>query len=128
MYRLKQIRQALGMTQEAVAAHLKISRAAYTNIENGKRDPDTGTLIALAGLYGCTIDYLVGISDLPTNGHVFHVQGHVGGGALDEMEEKLVMDYRKLNTAGKDYVQQQMSIALHIYSQSDRAGRVEENA
>ena len=43
---LKQLRNSLGLSQAEVASHLNISRAAYTNIENGKRDPDTQTLLA----------------------------------------------------------------------------------
>ena len=51
MLNLKQYRTQLGLSQADVAATLSISRAAYTNIENGKRDPDTSTLLALADLF-----------------------------------------------------------------------------
>lgn len=36
---LAQIRDRVGYTQEEVAKFVGISRAAYTNIENGKRKP-----------------------------------------------------------------------------------------
>lgn len=60
MLRLKEIRTQLGITQDTVAAMLGVSRASYTNIENGKRDPDTATLIALADYFHVPIDFLVG--------------------------------------------------------------------
>ena len=60
MLRLKQIRVANGKTQEAVSAYLRIARASYANIENGKRDPDTQTIIALADYFDVTIDELFG--------------------------------------------------------------------
>lgn len=61
MLRLKEARTAIGATQEQIANALGVSRTAYTNIENGKRDPDTLTLIALAALFGTSVDYLLGI-------------------------------------------------------------------
>lgn len=60
MLNIKQIRIDKGYKQEEVAAVLKISRAAYTNIENGKRDPDTETLLKLADLFGISIDSMFG--------------------------------------------------------------------
>lgn len=60
MLRLKEIRTENKKTQEAIASVLGISRAAYTNIENGKRDPDTTTLIILADYFKVTVDYLIG--------------------------------------------------------------------
>lgn len=57
---LKQLRAAKKVTQENVASYLGISRAAYTNIENGKRDPDTSTLRALAAYFEVTVDSLLG--------------------------------------------------------------------
>ncbi len=60
MLNLKQYRTQRGLSQAEVAAALSISRAAYTNIENGKRDPDTGTLLALADLLHASLDDLMG--------------------------------------------------------------------
>lgn len=57
---LKQLRTLNNETQADVAAFLKITRAAYTNIENGKREPDFDTLKKLASHYSVTTDYLLG--------------------------------------------------------------------
>lgn len=61
MLRLKEARTAIGATQEQIAKALGVSRTAYTNIENGKRDPDTVTLASLSTLFGVSVDYLLGI-------------------------------------------------------------------
>lgn len=45
---------------------LGITRGAYTNIENGKREPDIATMILLADHYGVTLDYLLGHEKKPT--------------------------------------------------------------
>lgn len=65
MLRLKECRETAGMTQQEIAEKLKITRAAYTNIENGKRDPDTNTLNFLATLFDVSTDYLLGRIDTP---------------------------------------------------------------
>lgn len=62
---IKTIRKERGQTQAEVASSLRITRAAYTNIENGKRDPDTATLKAMAQLFDCTTDELLGINQSP---------------------------------------------------------------
>ena len=47
-----------GLTQEQVAAKLDISRAHYTNIENGKRLPSISLAGKIAHFFGCTMDEL----------------------------------------------------------------------
>lgn len=65
MTRLKQLRKQLGETQAELADFLGITRAAYTNIENGKREPDFETIIKLANHFSVTIDYLFGKEKSP---------------------------------------------------------------
>ena len=59
--RLASVRVAAGMTQQGVADALGISVQAYQNYEYGKRDVKGTTLAKLAGLFGCTVNYLLGI-------------------------------------------------------------------
>lgn len=59
MKRLKELRIASGETQADIASMLGITRAAYTNIENEKREPDYETLKKLANHYSVSIDYLL---------------------------------------------------------------------
>ncbi len=64
LLRFKEARKKCGLTQEQVAKEIGISRAAYTNIENGKRECDYSTLISLATLYNTSIDALIGYEPL----------------------------------------------------------------
>ena len=66
--RIKDLREDKDMTQAEVAQYLNCTQAAYSFYENGKRDVPTAVLIALASLYDCTTDYLLGISDNKNNG------------------------------------------------------------
>ncbi len=58
--KLKQYRNARGMTQEEVARELGIPKKTYQNYEYGVREPDSNILCALADLYGVTLDELMG--------------------------------------------------------------------
>lgn len=59
MTRLKELRKAKNLTQAEVADFLGITRAAYTNIENGKREPDNSTLVRLSEYFNTSTDYLL---------------------------------------------------------------------
>lgn len=57
--RLADMRREKGYSQEALASELGLSRQAVSKWERGESQPDTGNLIALADLYGVTLDELV---------------------------------------------------------------------
>lgn len=63
--RLKLLRRAARMTQEDVSDMLDVSRSAYTYYERDRSKPDFDTLITLSKIFGVSIDYLVGLSNLP---------------------------------------------------------------
>lgn len=53
MTRLKELRKEKELTQQYIADMLGITRGAYTNIENGKREPDIATLKKIVRLLLC---------------------------------------------------------------------------
>ncbi len=57
--RLVQLRKANGYSQEALAEKLGVSRQAISKWERAESSPDTDNLIALASLYGMTLDTLL---------------------------------------------------------------------
>ena len=63
--RLKLLRHAGRMTQKDVSDMLDVSRSAYTYYERDRSKPDFDTLITLSKIFGVSIDYLVGLSNLP---------------------------------------------------------------
>lgn len=58
--RLCALRRARGLSQEELAAQLGVSRQAVSKWERAEASPDTDNLIALAQLYGVSLDALVG--------------------------------------------------------------------
>lgn len=83
--RLVDRRKAAGLSQEALAAQLGVSRQAVSKWERSESSPDTDNLIALAALYGVSLDELlygkaVDDADDPED-------GDAGAEASDEAEE-----------------------------------------
>lgn len=58
--KLKEQRAKAGLSQRAVAKHLKVSSSIISGYETGERTPSTENLLALAYLYHCSTDYLLG--------------------------------------------------------------------
>ena len=60
--RLIQLRKSHGFSQETLADKLGISRQAVSKWERAEASPDTDNLIALAEIYGMTLDQLLDTS------------------------------------------------------------------
>ncbi len=63
--RLFEYRKANGFSQEELAEKIGVSRQAISKWERSESSPDTDNLIALANLYGITIDELLNGTDAP---------------------------------------------------------------
>jgi transcriptional regulator with XRE-family HTH domain len=62
--RLKELRKAAGLTQQALAEKARLSISAVVHIEKGRiPDPRASTVKALAGALGVTIDELLANDD-----------------------------------------------------------------
>ena len=61
--RLAEMRRAKGYSQEELAEKLGLSRQAVSKWERAESSPDTGNIIALAKLYGVTIDELLRVDE-----------------------------------------------------------------
>ena len=57
--RLSALRKSHGLSQEALASALTVSRQAVSKWERGETSPDTDNIIALARLYGISLDELL---------------------------------------------------------------------
>lgn len=67
--RIRELRERQGMSQVALARKLDASINAINMLEVGStRAPHIDRLIALANLFGVSLDYLVGLTDDPAPG------------------------------------------------------------
>lgn len=64
--RLVELRKEHKLSQEALAEKLGLSRQAISKWERAEASPDTDNLIALAELYGITLDQLLGNDEVKT--------------------------------------------------------------
>ncbi|WEA52270.1 helix-turn-helix transcriptional regulator [Weissella paramesenteroides] len=58
--RLKELREAKGLSQRQLANELGMVRQAYSNYERGEREPRIDVLIKLADYFDVSVDYLIG--------------------------------------------------------------------
>ena len=63
--RLRELRQKRGMTQRDLARLLGITDAAVGMWENNRREPDGDKLSQLASIFGVSVDYLLGHTNIP---------------------------------------------------------------
>ena len=59
--RLQKQRMNMKLSQKEAAISIGVSPSVLSNYENGERVPSLENLMALAGLYRCSTDYLLGL-------------------------------------------------------------------
>jgi len=63
--RIRERREHKSLLQKDVANYIGISQQAVARWEKGETEPDSETLVKLAELFGCSVDYLLGRTDNP---------------------------------------------------------------
>ena len=63
MNRIRQLRIKNKMTQQEVGEALGVGNTAVSMYENGHRRLDDSSIRDLCALFGCSADYLLGLSD-----------------------------------------------------------------
>ena len=58
--KLKEIREARGMTQRQAALGLNLSPTVYNRYENGIREPSNALLVAIADYFHVSVDAILG--------------------------------------------------------------------
>ncbi len=58
--KLRQLRKSYGITQSELARQLGISGSAVGMYEQGRREPDSTTLLKICSFFGISSDYLLG--------------------------------------------------------------------
>lgn len=58
--RLKRLRKENGVSQKEVADYIGVSVSAYSNYEQGIREPSLDMLLKLSDFFDTTCDYLLG--------------------------------------------------------------------
>ncbi|MBB6215190.1 transcriptional regulator with XRE-family HTH domain [Anaerosolibacter carboniphilus] len=64
--RLRELRKALGLSQEKLGQKFNLAKSTISQYELGKRSPDSVMLTKLADFFNVTVDYLLGRTDVKT--------------------------------------------------------------
>ena len=98
MYRFRELLKELGLTQEELITKFNArfnklySAGAMSQFENGKRTPETESLICFAEFYDVTIDYLLGRSP----------HRNISPYQVNADEYEIILKFRRLDNKGKD--------------------------
>ena len=65
MNRIRETRKALGLTLKDLGSYVGCTESAMSHYEKGIREPDNATLVLIASKLNVSVDYLLGISDIP---------------------------------------------------------------
>lgn len=60
---IRDLREDADLTQQQLAELLHVSQATYSRYESGALDIPSQALIALAGFYGVSVDYLLDLTN-----------------------------------------------------------------
>ncbi len=63
--RMRELRSAAGFTQTEIAQILDMQQNQYSRYERGERELPMHLFVRLARHYKVSLDYMVGLSDLP---------------------------------------------------------------
>lgn len=58
--KIKERRQAVGITQEHIADSLEVNPSHISNIECGRANPSLTALVKIANMLHCSVDYFIG--------------------------------------------------------------------
>ena len=110
--RLRALREEKGMSQEAVAEILGISRTAYNKYESGVIKP-VRKLEELSALFGVSTDYILGQEGTPLERELAEVTPH---------EHDQIRKYLGLSSQGK------LMVDITLDAVHDREQRIERNS
>ena len=65
MIRLKELRKNRKISQIKLSMDLSLSQNSISRYENGEREADYDTLVAIADYFNVSVDYLLGRTDNP---------------------------------------------------------------
>ena len=71
--RIKKERENLNLTREELAQKLNVSYSAIAMYEQGNREPNNSLLIKMRDIFNCSIDYLLGKTDIRNFEKTFYV-------------------------------------------------------
>ena len=92
-----------GLSQNRLAKLSGVSQSNISSILSNTKSPSVDTIRLLADALGCTVAELLGEAPVDQ------------GMALSGDARRLLADYKALSPQGREYIRQQMAMALKVY-------------
>lgn len=94
--RIKELREEKGINQLELSKVLNVHKGSVSNWENNKRTPDADMLTRIADFFNCTVDYLLGNTDIreKLGQSLFNGSGYTGKG-LNKLSDNESKDINK---------------------------------
>ncbi len=97
MKRLRELRNAKGISQQELADILHVTQQSVYKYEHGMAEPDLDIMISAANFFDTSIDYLVGNTDFP-----YRFETIDSSTALSSQELRIIKYYRSISQKGRD--------------------------
>lgn len=97
---LVNLREERSLTQKQLAKACQLSPQCISSLELGIRNPTGSTIVALAQVFDCSADYLLGLED----DFGARIENKKSAPQLSAEEQELLNDYRELSSSGKQLV------------------------
>lgn len=110
--KLKEIREAKGLSQRQAAFGLNLSPSLYNRYENGTREPSNAMMLVLADYFGVSVDELLGR-------RTAQEEASMDGLMLDE--KRIIDQYRRLTDEGKAKAFEYLLLLQHQYRRDEDA-------
>lgn len=94
MNRIRQLREEKKITQVRLSIELEVSQENISSYETGKYYPSVKSLLKLRDIFGVSIDYILGLTDIRNDS--------IQQKELKPDEQLLIQTYRKLDCRGKE--------------------------
>lgn len=90
-FRIREAREAAGMTQSELAALLGINNVTLSGYETGKHDPKSATLVQIAKICNTTTDFLLGREEKPApqQEDILYISRPTGDQSTDDLRKQL---------------------------------------
>ena len=99
MIRLKELREAKHMSQQAVADVFHVTQQTIFKYEHALAEPDLDVILHMADFFGTSVDYLIGYTDVPFRYEVYPKD------SITQSEQRVLEYYRRLSPKVQTLVQ-----------------------
>lgn len=94
-FRLRQLREEAGWTQEELALKLNLTQSTIAYYENDRKKPTLENAKIIAKLFNISLDYLIGFSDKQNSGTLYEEK------KAYSVSDRLFKDIEELSTRSK---------------------------